>query len=95
MIEDFFPNPAALQRLHAGPLGAHIDAIAQEYSDHGFAVATATYPARPRNPVAIAINRRGVAPASRARAPRQRLQRLERSRPRRRRDGAGVQPCAR
>ena len=42
MIEHFFPNRAVFQRLHAGPLGAHIDAFAQELSDRGYAVWTAS-----------------------------------------------------
>lgn len=46
MITDFFPNPEILQRLRAGPLGAHIDAIALELSNRGFAVATVQYAMR-------------------------------------------------
>ena len=36
MIEHFFPNPVVLVRLHAGPLGAYIDAFAQELSERGY-----------------------------------------------------------
>ena len=46
MIEHYFPNPVLLKRLHAGPLGAHIDAFAQELSDRGYAVWTAKYAMR-------------------------------------------------
>lgn len=46
MIEHFVPNPGVLRRLRAGPLGAHIDTIAQQLSDQGFAVATGRYALR-------------------------------------------------
>ena len=46
MIEHFFPKPVVLERLHAGPLGVHIDAFAQELSDRGYAVWTAQYAMR-------------------------------------------------
>ena len=46
MIKHFFPNPVVFERLHAGPLGAHIDAFAQEWSDRGYAVWTAKYAMR-------------------------------------------------
>ncbi len=46
MIEHFFPNPVVLVRLHAGPLGAYIDAFAQELSERGYAVWTAQYAMR-------------------------------------------------
>jgi integrase/recombinase XerD len=46
MIEHFFPNQAVLERLYAGPLGAHIDAVAQEFSDRGYALWTAKYAMR-------------------------------------------------
>ena len=35
MIEQFCPNPVVLQRLLAGPLRAHINAIAQQLSQQG------------------------------------------------------------
>jgi len=46
MIEHFFPNPVVLVRLHAGPLGAYIDAFAQELSERGYAAWTAQYAMR-------------------------------------------------
>ena len=46
MIEHFFPNPAVLVRLHAGPLGAYVDAFARELSERGYAVWTAQYAMR-------------------------------------------------
>lgn len=46
MIEHFFPNQAVLERLHAGPLGAYIKAVAQEFSDRGYALWTAKYAMR-------------------------------------------------
>jgi integrase/recombinase XerD len=61
MIEDFFPNPIVLHRLHAGPFGAHIDAIAQELSDHGFAVATARYAMRLLAALSTWLQGRGLA----------------------------------
>jgi hypothetical protein len=45
-ISGIFPNPVVFERLHAGPLGAHIDAFAQELSDRGYAVWTARYAMR-------------------------------------------------
>ncbi len=61
MIEDFFPNPAVSHRLHAGPLGAHIDAIAEELSDRGFAVATARYAMRLLAALSTWLQGRGIA----------------------------------
>lgn len=46
MIEHFFPNPAVLERLHAGPLSAPIDDFAREYADRGYAVWTGKYAMR-------------------------------------------------
>jgi len=46
MIEHFFPSPVVLERLRAGPLGACIDAFAQELADRGYAVWTAKYAMR-------------------------------------------------
>jgi site-specific recombinase XerD len=46
MIKHFFPNPLVFERLHAGPLGAHIEAFAQEWSDRGYALWTAKYAMR-------------------------------------------------
>ena len=63
MIEDFFPNPVVLHRLHAGPLSAHIDAIVQELSDHGFAVATARYAMRLLAALSTWLQERGLAAA--------------------------------
>jgi site-specific recombinase XerD len=61
VLEDFFPHPAVLHRLHTGPLGAHIDAIAQELSDHGFAVATARYAMRLLAALSTWLQGRGLA----------------------------------
>jgi hypothetical protein len=61
MLEDFFRNPAVLRRLYAGPLGAHIDAIAQELSDHGFAVATTRYAMRLLAALSTWLQGRGLA----------------------------------
>jgi site-specific recombinase XerD len=46
MIDHFFPNPVVLVRLRAGPLGAYIDAFAQELSGRGYAVWTMRYAMR-------------------------------------------------
>jgi len=46
MIKHFFPNPVVFERLHAGPLGGHIEAFAQELSDRGYAAWTAKYAMR-------------------------------------------------
>ena len=46
MIEQFFPNRAVLDELHAGPLGSYIDAFAQEMSERGYAVWTEKYAVR-------------------------------------------------
>jgi site-specific recombinase XerD len=46
MIKHFFPNPMVSDRLHASPLGAHIDAFAQVLSTRGYAVWTARYAMR-------------------------------------------------
>jgi len=40
MIEQFFSDPAALQRLRAGPLGIHIDVFAQRLLEQGYAEST-------------------------------------------------------
>ncbi len=41
MTDRFFSNPAALARLHAGPLGPHIDLFASLLSKRGYAKTTA------------------------------------------------------
>src|SRR5437899_9909621 len=41
MIEQFCPNPVVLQRLLAGPLNAHINAIAQQLSQQGYTSSSA------------------------------------------------------
>src|SRR2546426_1749288 len=41
MIEQFCPNPVVLQRLLAGPLSAHINAIAQQLSHQGYTSSSA------------------------------------------------------
>ena len=41
MIEQFCPNPVVLQRLLAGPLSAHINAIAQQLSQQGYTSSSA------------------------------------------------------
>ena len=41
MIEQFCPNPVVVQRLLAGPLGAHINAIAQQLSQQGYTSSSA------------------------------------------------------
>src|SRR5712692_3927673 len=41
MIEQFCPNPVILQRLLAGPLSAHINAIAQQLSQQGYTSSSA------------------------------------------------------
>lgn len=40
MTDQFFSNPAALARLHAGPLGPHIDLFANLLSKRGYAKTT-------------------------------------------------------
>lgn len=42
----FCPNPVVLQRLYAGPLGAHIDTVAQQLLAQGYASWTAKYTMR-------------------------------------------------
>jgi len=46
MNERFVPNPVTLEKLLAGPLGAHIDTFAQALNDRGYALWTATYSMR-------------------------------------------------
>ena len=46
MIENFYPNPIVVQRLHAGPLSVHIDAFAQQLFDEGYALWTVKYSVR-------------------------------------------------
>lgn len=41
MSHPFCPNPVVVQRLYAGPLGAHIDAFAQQLVAQGYANSTA------------------------------------------------------
>lgn len=40
MTDRFFPNPAVLRRLHAGPLGSYIDTYAALLAERGYARAT-------------------------------------------------------
>ena len=40
MTDQFFSTPAALARLHAGPLGPHMDLFASQLSERGYAKAT-------------------------------------------------------
>ena len=46
MNEYFCPNPAVLEKLHTGPLGAHVDAVVGELSDRGYANFTVNYALR-------------------------------------------------
>jgi site-specific recombinase XerD len=46
MIQPFCPHPAVSQRLYAGPLGAHIDSLAQQLVAQGYASWTAKYTMR-------------------------------------------------
>ena len=43
MIDHFFSNPEVLNRLHFGPLGAHIDSFAQILEVQGYKKSTAKY----------------------------------------------------
>ena len=43
MIDHFFSNPEVLNRLHFGPLGAHIDSFAQILEVQGYKRSTAKY----------------------------------------------------
>ena len=43
MMQSFCPNPAVAQRLYTGPLGAHIDPLAQQLAAQGYARWTAQY----------------------------------------------------
>ena len=46
MIHQVCPNPALLQQLYTGPLGAHVDPCAQQMVGQGYARATAKYAMR-------------------------------------------------
>ena len=46
MIQQYCPNPAVLQPLDAGPLGAHSDTFAQQVGHQGYASWTAKYTLR-------------------------------------------------
>jgi integrase/recombinase XerD len=46
MMQSFCPNPAVAQRLYTGPLGAHIDSLAQQLAAQGYARWTAQYTMR-------------------------------------------------
>lgn len=46
MSERFCPNPAVLEKIRTGPLGAHIDAVVGELSDRGYAKSTSSYALR-------------------------------------------------
>jgi len=45
-MQSFCPNPAVARRLYAGPLGAHIDPLAQQLAAQGYAPWTAKYTMR-------------------------------------------------
>jgi integrase/recombinase XerD len=44
--ERYCPNPAVLEKVRTGPLGAHIDAVVGELSDRGYAKSTSSYALR-------------------------------------------------
>lgn len=46
MIDQFCPNPVIAQRLHSGPLSAHIDTLAQLWVAQGYASSTLKYAMR-------------------------------------------------
>ncbi len=41
MVHHFFHDPRTIRRLHEGPLGEHIDALATQLQDQGYACESA------------------------------------------------------